>query len=219
MKTLFGSLTEQPHRIEVGLFDYIHLSLGTLLSLVGANWNGDLDGFQVPTSWKQLQSVYKGLGMEETQKWHLCTGDKNSSHSPIVMKLHDEDHAKLKLDCVCVPRRLIKQIQDCPTCCQKCPMCFTMRKDVLSFEYMPLASIITNMCLSQTLCHDFLPLWRNRNAWRGRKILCQTLLRNFGMVRSLDNSNHFGILCHIGRFLLFAQMTVANVHSEHSLKL
>jgi hypothetical protein len=84
-----------------------------------------------------------------------------------VMKPHDEDHTKLKLDCLCVPRRLIKQRRDCPTCCQKCPMCLTMRKDVLSFEYMPLASIITNMCLSQTLCHDFLALWRNRNAWRG----------------------------------------------------
>jgi hypothetical protein len=42
-----------------------------------------------------------------------------------------------------------------------------MRKDVLSFEYMPLTNIITNMCLSQMLCHDVLALWRNRNAWRG----------------------------------------------------
>jgi hypothetical protein len=220
MKTLFQSLTEQPHRTEAGLFDYIHLSLGRLLSLASPDWNGDLDGFQVPTSWKQLQSVYKGLGMGETQKCRLCTGNKNAVHSPIVMKPHDEDHTELKLGCVCVPKRLIKHGWDCPICCQKCPMCFTMRKDVLSFEYMPLTSIITNMCLSQMLCHDFLALWRNRNAWRGcQKILCQTLLRNFEMVRSLDNTNHFGILCHIGRFLLFAQMTVANVHSEHSLKL
>jgi hypothetical protein len=50
MKTLFGSLTEQPHRTEVRLFDYIHLSLGRLLSLAGPDWNGDLDGFQVLTS-------------------------------------------------------------------------------------------------------------------------------------------------------------------------
>jgi hypothetical protein len=52
MKTLFGSLTEQPHRTEAGLFDYIHLSLGRLLPLEGPDWNGDLGGFQVPTSWK-----------------------------------------------------------------------------------------------------------------------------------------------------------------------
>jgi hypothetical protein len=57
MKTLFGSLTKQPHRTKAGFFDYIHLSLGRLLSLVGPDWDGDLDGFQVPTSWKQLQSV------------------------------------------------------------------------------------------------------------------------------------------------------------------
>jgi hypothetical protein len=110
----------------------------------------------------------------------FCTGDKNAGHSWIVMKPHDEDHTKLKLDCVCVPKRLIKQRRDCPTCCQKCPMCFIMRKDVLSFEYMPLASIITNMCLSQTLCHDFLALWRNRNAWRGlRKDFVPDTIKEF----------------------------------------
>jgi len=101
MKTLFGSLTKQPHRIEARLFDYIHLSLRRLLSLAGPDWNGHLDGFQVPTSWKQLQSVYKGLNVGEIQKWRLCTNEENAGHSPIVMKPHDEDHNKLKLDCLC----------------------------------------------------------------------------------------------------------------------
>ena len=41
-----------------------------------------------------------------------------------------------------------------------------MRKDVLSFEYLPISGILTNMCLSRTLCHEFLALWRNREAWR-----------------------------------------------------
>jgi hypothetical protein len=83
--------------------------------------------------------------MGKTQKWHLCTGDKNAGHSPIMMKPHDEDHTELKLDCVCVPKRLLKHKQDCLTCCQKCPKCFTMKKKVLFFEYMPLASIIINV--------------------------------------------------------------------------
>jgi hypothetical protein len=148
LKILFRSLIEQPHSTKVGLFDYKHLSLGRLLSLAGPNWSGDLGGFQMPTSWKQLQSFYKGFDMWETQKWHLCIGDKNAGHFPIVTKPHDENHIELKLDCVCVPKRLVKHKPNFLACCQKCPMCFTMRKYVLSFEFMPLAIIITNMCLS-----------------------------------------------------------------------
>lgn len=61
-------LSEEPHRSEAGILDYKDISVGRLLSLVGPDWNGDLDGFQAPTSWKQLKNIYKGLGMEETQK-------------------------------------------------------------------------------------------------------------------------------------------------------
>ena len=112
-KALFGSLSEEPHRSEAGILDYKDLSLGRLLSLVGPDWNGDLDGFQAPTSWKQLKNIYKGLGMGETQKWRFCTCDKDGVHSPIVMKPHDEDCIELKMDCVCVPKKGVKHRRHC----------------------------------------------------------------------------------------------------------
>jgi hypothetical protein len=40
-------------------------------------------------------------------------------------------------------------------------------RNILSFEYMPLTSMIINKCLNRTLCHDFLALWKNIDAWNG----------------------------------------------------
>jgi len=139
--------------------------------LAGPDWNGDLGGVQAPTTWKQLMKIYRGLGMVEAQKWRLCIGDDATSHAPTVLKPHKEDCSDLKLDCLCNPKSRVKHRRDCPGCCQKCPTCDKMRKDILSFEYLPIIGILTFMyvfeTLSRTLCHDFLEFWRNEDAWKG----------------------------------------------------
>jgi len=167
MQSLFGASKKQPFVTEYGLIDHKDLSLGRLLTLAGPEWNGDLHGVQAPTSWKQMTNIFKGLGMVETEKWRLCTGDNDASHAPVLMKPHEEDCIDLKLGCLCTPKSQFKHRRDCSGCSQKCPKCEKMRKDVLSFEYMPIVGILTQMCLSRTLCYENLALWRSKQTWRG----------------------------------------------------
>lgn len=166
MQEIFGTFQKQPSWTNSGAKDYRDLSLGRLLSLAGPNWNGDLGGIHAPTSWEQLTKIYKGLGMLEAQKWRLCTGDKEASHAPVLMKPHKEDCSDLKLKCLCVPSTPVKHRRDCRGCCEKCPTCLKMRKDVFSFEYLSVIGLLTSVCLSRSLCHENLALWRNRDAWK-----------------------------------------------------
>ena len=40
-----------------------------------------------------------------------------------------------------------------------------MRKDILAFDYMPLADQIASLCKSRTFCYDFLNMWRHKEKW------------------------------------------------------
>lgn len=167
LRKLFKSTNEQSIVDKGETIDFGKLSLGQLLALKGPNWNGDINGFQVPTSYKQLQQIYKHLGMEGTQKWRLCTGKEGESHIPYVMEPHEEDSFDIHLNCICSPKSRAKHRRDCVNCGQKCIICKQLRKDVLAFEYLPVQSIVRMFCRSRTICHNFLTLWRNKEVWRG----------------------------------------------------
>jgi hypothetical protein len=40
-----------------------------------------------------------------------------------------------------------------------------MRKDILTFDYMPLGDQIASLCKSQTFCYNFLNMWRHKKKW------------------------------------------------------
>lgn len=54
--------------------DYRGWSLGKLLTHLPTTWNGDLEGYNAPGSWKQLMTIYKSLGMVKSKRYRLCTG-------------------------------------------------------------------------------------------------------------------------------------------------
>jgi hypothetical protein len=65
---LFGSLQEEPNVFEDGRLDYGALPIGRLLTLVGLEPEL-IRGFSLPTSWKQLQNLYRELGLVATERW------------------------------------------------------------------------------------------------------------------------------------------------------
>jgi hypothetical protein len=87
---LFGSLQEEPNVLEDGKLDYGALTISRLLTLVGLKLELTRR-FSLPTSWKQLQHLYKELGLVTTKRWRLCIGSTQAPHDLHLMSLSVED--------------------------------------------------------------------------------------------------------------------------------
>lgn len=110
LELLFGSFGKRVENDE-GCLDVEKLSLGELLTLKGKDWNGDLGGMSIPTSWKQLMSMYQTLGMPMSQRWRLCVGPDNCQHEPQVMPSHEEAILDLNWSVV-VRQNLVQHTED-----------------------------------------------------------------------------------------------------------
>ncbi|MCO5581568.1 hypothetical protein L7F22_035456 [Adiantum nelumboides] len=66
-------------------------SLSTLLVQLSSSWDGSLGGISVPTSWTQLNTLYRSLGMVDKERYLICMGSKNNTHSPILYEPIAED--------------------------------------------------------------------------------------------------------------------------------
>ena len=165
-KLLFGSGQANSATGEESTVDLRKLSLGHLLALKGPDWNGELNGCRVPTSWKNLMNMYNGLGMLKAQKWRLCTGKDSDVHAPHIMKPHVEDDLDVHLNCTCNPRSRARHRRDCQGCGQKCEKCHNLRRDCLRFEYISLESLLSSFCECRSFCYNFLTLWRKKDEWK-----------------------------------------------------
>lgn len=69
----------------------------------------------------------------------------------------------MKCDCEYGPRLR----RNCRECGEKCFVCNALRKDILPFDYLPIARELEQLSSSRTQCHEFLEHWRNESKWRG----------------------------------------------------
>ena len=86
------------------VFDVGKLSLGKLLTLKAKEGNPELSSVALPTSWKQLISLYRKLGMPKAQRWRICVGPDDSLHEPQLLPPNEEDVIDGRLESCCVPK-------------------------------------------------------------------------------------------------------------------
>lgn len=156
--------------------DYRGWSLGKLLTNLPSTWDGDLEGYNAPGSWKQLMTIYKSLGMVKPKRYRLCTGTSQNSHKPVVLEPSNEDayEGASKVKCKCIQpidmesRISNKKLQrDCDQCCSRCSICNKKRIEIMSFDYLPFTALLTSLMRSNSFVHDFLRMWRERRNWQG----------------------------------------------------
>ncbi|MCO5612374.1 hypothetical protein L7F22_066641 [Adiantum nelumboides] len=143
-------------------------SLASLLVQKPSNWDGQLNGRHIPSNWSQLMEFYKDLGMVPLQEWKLCLGNDDHPHAPHIMEpsLEDERQENDAYKCCCTDMHIPRLLRrDCEHCCQRCPLCRKKRKDVMSFHFIPLMGQLKLLCRSETICWDFLKMWRAKEAW------------------------------------------------------
>jgi hypothetical protein len=116
------------------------LSLGELLTLKGKERNPGLSTVVIPTSWKQLISLYLKLEMPRAQRWRLCIGSDDSQHKPQLLPPHEEDVVDEKLERCCVTKSRVTLKKDCTGCGQKCGKFHKLRKCVIAFKYIEIKS-------------------------------------------------------------------------------
>jgi hypothetical protein len=78
----FGSLQEESNVLKDGRLDYGALPISKLLTLIGLKLEL-IRWLSLPTSWKQIQQLYKELGLVETKRWRLCIGS-NKHHMILI---------------------------------------------------------------------------------------------------------------------------------------
>ncbi|KAI5068869.1 hypothetical protein GOP47_0017214 [Adiantum capillus-veneris] len=111
---------------------------------------------------------YKELGMVPLQEWKLCLGSDDHPHAPHIMEpsLEDSQEDMDALKCCCTNMRLPRIFRrDCERCCARCPTCNKQRKKVMSFHFISLIGQLQLLCKSETMCWDFLRMWRARDRW------------------------------------------------------
>lgn len=145
-------------------------SLGRLLSQVTENWNGQLEGMRAPSSWTKLVSTYSALGMIKPKRWKMCVGTEEFAHEPNVFPPSTEDIYTTSqiVQCQCDPP-LNKR--DCSMHAEMCTNCNTMRKNMISFDYLSIAEQLALLMRSSTHCIDFLTMWSNRSRWMSEDVL------------------------------------------------
>lgn len=151
LKTVFGNIADTEENNDKGLVSLLR------------SWNGEVNGEVFPNSLYKIMKLYEKLGMIKPKCYKLCTGSSDFPHNPILMEPSLEDDNSI-ICCHNKPQRL------CSGCCSKCTMCSKMRKDKLSFYYIPVGEQLKLMCQSRTLCHEFLTMWRHRTNWLNKEL-------------------------------------------------
>lgn len=143
-------------------------SLASGLLQKSKDWDGSLNGRQIPSKWAHIIELYKEMGMVPLQEWKLCLGDEGHDHAPHIFRPSSEDdrEEQMALKCRCPNAQLPRPLRrDCDTCCEKCPICHRKRKDVMSFHYISLIGQLKLLCKSEAICWDFLKMWRAKDRW------------------------------------------------------
>jgi hypothetical protein len=143
---LFGSLQEEPNVLEDGRLDYGALPIGKLLTLISLKLEL-IKQFSLPTSWKQLQHLYRELGLVAIKRWQMCIGSTQAPHDPHLMSHNVKDlyEGFEVVHYECGPNSREKFKRDCLGCFHRCLICLQMKKHVLAYDYMPIEPLLTSL--------------------------------------------------------------------------
>ncbi|KAL3676262.1 hypothetical protein R1sor_026210 [Riccia sorocarpa] len=168
LKCLYDN-SQLPTRLADGNMEYSRVNLGTLLRHAGAEWTGGDIGMRGLSILESIMNTYRGAGMPSIVRWRLYIGDEDSRHDaiPFGQSSQDEYIQSRGVRCVCsdVPSSSLKR--DYESCSERCTddECRLMRKHMIPFDYLAIAGIIRNLCMSRTLSHSMLSMWRARERW------------------------------------------------------
>lgn len=121
----------------------------------------------IPTSYDQLLKDYEEQGMSKPIRWRVCTGSIEMPHNAQLLSPSLEDLYEGPFIVKCNCENGVKLRRNCKECGERCLVCGALQKDILPFDYLPLARELEQLSGSSTRCHEFLEHWRNKSKWRG----------------------------------------------------
>lgn len=133
-----------------------------LMRKLPEGWDGKLEGSKLPASFRDMFILYRNLGMIKPRHYRLCTGTSHHLHEPILLPYSREDETNAQ----CTHGRLWS---GCSECRRSCTECGKQRKDVLSFDYIPLMEQLALLCKSRTYCDEFLTMWKSKDRWLNKQ--------------------------------------------------
>jgi hypothetical protein len=82
--------------------------------------------------------------------------------------------------------------KDCLGCSHRCLICLQMKKHVLTYDYVPIGPLLTNLCKSKSICERMLLTRRTKNRWLGKdpKVLLEVIEDHFDGPTSFVNIRH-----------------------------
>ncbi|MCO5580896.1 hypothetical protein L7F22_034769 [Adiantum nelumboides] len=143
-------------------------SLSKLLVQLPSTWDGSLGDVFVPACWDQLNAMFTTLGMVESSRYRVCQGSQDNMHSPILYPPSLEDNYSgnvVRCECNAIQKATRKLKRDCKECCEKCTICGISRKQMMCFDYISIEHQLKCLTRSQSICHEFLEMWRNKKRW------------------------------------------------------
>ncbi|MCO5605605.1 hypothetical protein L7F22_059788 [Adiantum nelumboides] len=143
-------------------------SLSKLLVQLPSTWDGSLGDVFVPACWDQLNAMFTTLGMVESSRYRVCQGSQDNMHSPILYPPSLEDNYSgnvVRCECNAIQKATRKLKRDCKECCEKCTVCGISRKQMMCFDYISIEHQLKCLTRSQSICHKFLEMWRNKKRW------------------------------------------------------
>lgn len=105
--------------------------------------------------------------MSKPVRWRVCTGSIGLPHTPQLLapSAEDEYEGAAVVKCLCFEGPRLRR--NCKICEEKYSICKALRKDILPFDYRPIATELQQLSLCRTQCHEFLKHWRQCKKWRG----------------------------------------------------
>ncbi|MCO5609473.1 hypothetical protein L7F22_063700 [Adiantum nelumboides] len=143
-------------------------SLSKLLVQLPSTWDGSLGDVFVPACWDQLNAMFTTLGMVESSRYRVCQGSQDNMHSPILYPPSLEDNYSgnvVRCECNAIQKATRKLKRDCKECCEKCTVCGISQKQMMCFDYISIEHQLKCLTRSQSICHEFLEMWRNKKWW------------------------------------------------------
>ncbi|MCO5587093.1 hypothetical protein L7F22_041039 [Adiantum nelumboides] len=143
-------------------------SLSKLLVQLPSTWDGSLGDVFVPACWDQLNAMFTTLGMVESSRYRVCQGSQDNMYSPILYPPSLEDNYSgnvARCECNAIQKATRKLKRDYKECCEKCTVCGISRKQMMCFDYISIEHQLKCLTRSQSICHEFLEMWRNKKRW------------------------------------------------------
>ncbi|KAL3686380.1 hypothetical protein R1sor_008954 [Riccia sorocarpa] len=163
---LFSS--DVPDMVENRQPDYRGMNMGSLLRYAGRDWRGGELGLRGLCTLNGISRLYRNQGMPTVSRWKLCLGEGDSAHELRAYATSRQDnYTSMGLKCNCNKWPSSGLQQDCELCTERCEVtpCLLPRKQMESFDYIPIGVMVKMICRSRSFCHSMFAMWRAKHKW------------------------------------------------------